>query len=98
MGPESAAVKRYRIFFAMGLTTAILEPILHVAARLAPRGRKGNDMTDTANTKTTSFYRNGDLCRYTGKSEVLYGGLFFEFVWVDGHRAGETGLTGRKPS
>lgn len=59
--------------------------------------RKGTNMTTTA-TANATFYRNGDLCEYTGKTEILYGGLFYEFIWVDGHKAGNTGLTGRKPS
>ena len=39
------------------------------------------------------FYRNGDKCEYTGKTVTLHGGLFYEFIWLEGVRKGQTGVT-----
>lgn len=38
-------------------------------------------------------YFKGDAIRFTGKTLELHGGLFFEFVYEEGHKKGETGVT-----
>ena len=38
--------------------------------------------------RATTYFK-GDKARYTGKSEVLHGGRFYEVVLVEGHRKGE---------
>jgi len=45
-----------------------------------------------------TFYWKGDLAQYTGKSMTLHGGLFYEFVLLDGHLKGEIKVTMRAPS
>jgi hypothetical protein len=35
-------------------------------------------------------YFNGDAVRFTGKIDILYGGVFYEAVFTEGHRQGET--------
>lgn len=47
--------------------------------------------------KNKTTYRNGDKIRYTGKSETLYGGLFYEYEILDGHKKGQKGLTQQAP-
>lgn len=44
---------------------------------------------------TTYFY--GDLAEYTGKSEKLYGGLFYEIRILEGHKQGDLKFTQRAP-
>jgi hypothetical protein len=44
-----------------------------------------------------TFYRNGDLCKYTGKSEMLHGAMCYEFEYLDGHKAGTFGWTYHAP-
>ena len=41
------------------------------------------------NLKDNQIYWKGDLAEYTGKSEVLYGGLFHEYLLLEGHRKGD---------
>lgn len=45
--------------------------------------------------KTTYFY--GDLARYTGKTEVIHGALFYELEILEGHLKGQTKVTQRAP-
>jgi len=45
-----------------------------------------------------AIYHYGDKARYTGKSEVIYGGLFYEIEWLEGHRKGQLSWTAREPS
>ena len=42
-----------------------------------------------ARGRRATTYFKGDKARYTGKSEVLHGGLFYEVVVLEGHRKGE---------
>jgi hypothetical protein len=46
--------------------------------------------------KKTS-YRNGDKIEYTGISKVIHGGLFYEFIWLEGKQKGEKGFTQKGP-
>ena len=39
----------------------------------------------------------GDLAQYTGNSEVIYGGLFYEVIMLEGHMIGESKWTQRPP-
>lgn len=41
------------------------------------------------NLKDNQIYWKGDLAEYTGKSEVIYGGLFYEYLLLEGHRKGD---------
>jgi hypothetical protein len=41
------------------------------------------------NRKDKQIYWKGDLAEYTGKSEILHGGLFHEYLLLEGHRKGE---------
>jgi len=34
-------------------------------------------------------YFKGDLAVYTGKSEIIYGGLFYEVLMCEGHLKGQ---------
>lgn len=43
------------------------------------------------------FYYKGDLAKYTGKSEILYGGKFFEIVLLEGYLKGIKRWTARCP-
>ena len=38
-------------------------------------------------------YRNGDEISYTGNSEMVHGELCWEFIYVDGTKAGLAGWT-----
>lgn len=49
------------------------------------------------NLKKNQIYWRGDLAEYTGKSEVIYGGLFHEYVILEGHRAGDIIWSPRLP-
>jgi hypothetical protein len=42
-------------------------------------------------------YRNGDKIGYTGISYPLAGMIAFEFVYLDGIKKGETGVTYKAP-
>jgi len=44
-----------------------------------------------------NFYRNGDLCQYTGNSVMIYGGLFYEFIYLEGINSNKIGHTQHKP-
>jgi hypothetical protein len=44
-----------------------------------------------------TLYWHGDLARYTGKTEMLHGGLFYEIEMLEGHLKGEFKLTQRAP-
>lgn len=46
--------------------------------------------------KTTYF--NGDLARYTGKTETIHGGLFYEIELLEGHLKGQLKVTQRATS
>ncbi len=41
-------------------------------------------------------YWNGYKARYTGKSQTLYGGLFYELEILDGNRKGDFVWTPRR--
>jgi hypothetical protein len=43
-----------------------------------------------------TFYFNGDLCQYTGKSLMIHGGLFYEFIYLEGIKANKIGHTQQK--
>ena len=45
----------------------------------------------------STTYFNGDLARYTGKTMVLHGGLFYEIELLEGHLIGQTKVTQRAP-
>jgi hypothetical protein len=47
--------------------------------------------------KNKQFYYKGDLARYTGRSEILYGGKFFQFILLEGKDKGQLKLTSRCP-
>jgi hypothetical protein len=44
-----------------------------------------------------STYFKGDLAQYTGKKEVIYGGVFYEILIFEGHLKGELKLTSKAP-
>jgi len=46
----------------------------------------------------TTFYWKGDLARYTGRTERLYGGTFYEAELLEGHRKGQLILTTNAPN
>lgn len=41
-------------------------------------------------------YFNGDKVKYTGKKEIIYGGLFYEYILLEGINKGKKGWTQRK--
>lgn len=43
------------------------------------------------------FHFKGDKVQYTGKSEKMYGGMFYEFVYLEGHKKGKKGHTPNSP-
>ena len=45
----------------------------------------------------TTFYFKGDKAQYTGKVEEIYGGTFYEFTYLEGHKKGTIGHTSRRP-
>lgn len=45
----------------------------------------------------TTIYWHGDLARYTGKTMMLHGGLFYEIELLEGHMKGELKVTQRAP-
>ena len=51
----------------------------------------------TTQTTKTEIYHYGDKAQYTGKTETLYGGIFYEIIWLKGTHKGETSLTRRAP-
>lgn len=44
-----------------------------------------------------TLYNNGDLAEYTGKSQVIYGAVFFEILMLEGHLKGQIKATVRAP-
>ena len=48
--------------------------------------------------KSKHSYFRGDEIRYTGNWKILYGQTCYEFVFLEGHKKGETGWTYRKHS
>lgn len=50
-----------------------------------------------AQTAPDFTYINGDRAEYTGKTEVLHGGLFYEVKFTEGTKEGKTGVTQRAP-
>lgn len=46
--------------------------------------------------QTTYFH--GDLARYTGKTQIIHGGLFFEIEILEGHLKGQIKVTQRAPA
>jgi len=42
-------------------------------------------------------YHAGNKIEYTGLSQVMYGGLFFEYVILDGYKKGMKCWTQRSP-
>lgn len=49
-------------------------------------------MSAVSSLKNKTSYWNGDKIRFTGKSQLLYGGIFHEFVFMEGHLKGKTGV------
>ncbi|MFM2288825.1 MAG: hypothetical protein RL684_1968 [Pseudomonadota bacterium] len=49
------------------------------------------------NSDSAISYWNGSKIRFTGEVVQLYGGTFYRFEFLDGHRKGEFGLTSRAP-
>ena len=45
-----------------------------------------------------TIYHFGDKARYTGKTEIIHGGLFYEIEYMEGHRKGQFIWTARKPA
>jgi len=54
---------------------------------LIHRPRQGDSMDES------TFYFKGDLAKYTGKTQELYGETWFEAEIQEGHREGELILT-----
>lgn len=50
-----------------------------------------------ARSETPSTYINGDRAEYTGKTEVISGGKFYEVKFTEGRKQGETAVTQRAP-
>jgi hypothetical protein len=48
-------------------------------------------------TQKAQVYFNGNGAVYTGKTQVLYGGLFYEAIMIEGHEKGKKKLTQRAP-
>ena len=40
---------------------------------------------------------NGDRAEYTGNTETIHGGLFYEVKYTEGRKAGTTAVTRRSP-
>jgi hypothetical protein len=56
------------------------------------------DDAPKANSGEVPFtYINGDRAEYTGKTEMLHGGLFYEVKFTEGTKEGKTGVTQRAP-
>lgn len=47
--------------------------------------------------RVETIYWKGDLARYTGKSETIHGGVFYEIELLEGHLKGQTKVTQRQP-
>jgi hypothetical protein len=47
--------------------------------------------------KKEKLYSNGDLAEYTGKSQVIYGSVFYEILMLEGHLEGHLKVTVRVP-
>ncbi len=52
-----------------------------------------------ANTKTAAAKTTwkGDAAVYTGKTQLLHGGLFYELLMLEGHLKGQIKLTLQAP-
>jgi len=57
--------------------------------------RNTNQTNGSEKMKTTYF--KGDLAEYTGKSEMLYGKMFYEVRLLEGHLTGETRDVSKPP-
>jgi hypothetical protein len=47
--------------------------------------------------KKETLYSQGDLAEYTGKSQVIYGTVFFEILMLEGHLEGSLKVITRAP-
>lgn len=61
-----------------------------------PSSNKNEDV-ELSEVKYQTFYFKGDKVQYTGKSEIIYGGMFYEFVYMEGHKKGKIGHTPNPP-
>lgn len=43
----------------------------------------------TPGPTTGIIYFHGDAAEYTGKTDIIYGALFYEIRMVEGHRKGD---------
>lgn len=43
------------------------------------------------------LYRHGDLAKYTGTVQKIYGGLFYEVIFLEGTRKGKKEWTQKSP-
>ncbi len=46
--------------------------------------------------QATTYYK-GDLAKYTGNTQTIHGGLFYELVYLEGHNIGKSVVTQRSP-
>ena len=53
---------------------------------------------DLEEAKKRTFYFGGDKVQYTGKTEKIYGGKFYEFVYLEGRKKGQKGYTPHAPT
>lgn len=42
-------------------------------------------------------YFHGDACKWTGETTQVYGGLFYVYELLEGHKAGERIVSQEKP-
>lgn len=47
--------------------------------------------------KTYTCYFKGDKAKYTGNTEIIHGGLFYEIELLEGHMKGQFKVTQRAP-
>ncbi len=57
----------------------------------------GNNAGQPKERRMKTCYFKGDLAKYTGRSVVLHGGLFYEIELIEGHRKGDRVVTQRAP-
>ena len=58
---------------------------------------QGEDV-ELTEAKGRTFYFKGDKVQYTGKSEKMYGKMFYEFEYLEGRKKGQKGHTPNSPN
>lgn len=81
--------------FAMEKATAEIDQ--RNAGRAAKNDPNQSGMFDQGEAEVAATYVNGDRAEYTGETQTIAGGLFYQVRYTEGTKNGETAVTQRAP-